>query len=272
MLKNGFRPVAEGADSVQCPMRKSHRSTKNGLPLACITIVLSSTLALAGRSHDTDRSTRQLNAAVPQPVKNSQAAGGDGPNSLLSQHVSTLLQNGKYEVGGNARLGCTLPSQERVSAVKVLLYTMDALACPLGPSVRTAFQPVTSAPCHQNSCTCMTSRSCAGSFPARAPSAGLLPAMLPNAERHWQLTVPQHPTRCSCTYPIPHPAQLFDTYIETVWQKPEPPAATKGVVLIAHGCHHGAIDFWPQSESCPNCIGGAGAPITSLALHVCTLR
>lgn len=78
-------------------------------------------------------------------MKNSQAAGGDGPKSLLSQHVSTLLQKGKYE--------------------------------------------------------------------------------------------------------------LFDTDIETVWQKPEAPAATKGVVLIAHGCHHGAIDFWPKSESCPNCIG-----------------
>ncbi|KAG2425049.1 hypothetical protein HYH02_015098 [Chlamydomonas schloesseri] len=29
----------------------------------------------------------------------------------------------------------------------------------------------------------------------------------------------------------------------------------RGVVFIAHGCGHSAIDWWPQSESCPKCIG-----------------
>lgn len=68
---------------------------------------------------------------------------------------------------------------------------------------------------------------------------------------------------------MPHPAQLFDTDIETVWQKPEAPAATKGVVLIAHGCHHGAIDFWPKSESCPNCIGGQVPQVKTLKSRAC---
>jgi hypothetical protein len=29
----------------------------------------------------------------------------------------------------------------------------------------------------------------------------------------------------------------------------------KGLVFLAHGCHHSAIDFWPYSASCPMCIG-----------------
>jgi hypothetical protein len=45
-----------------------------------------------------------------------------------------------------------------------------------------------------------------------------------------------------------HPA----TEVEVVWQKP--PKADR-VLFVAHGCSHGAIDFWPQSDACPKCIG-----------------
>jgi hypothetical protein len=37
-----------------------------------------------------------------------------------------------------------------------------------------------------------------------------------------------------------------------VWQRPKDP---KAALFLAHGCSHGAIDFWDQSEACPKCIG-----------------
>ncbi|GLC39963.1 hypothetical protein PLESTB_001632400 [Pleodorina starrii] len=43
--------------------------------------------------------------------------------------------------------------------------------------------------------------------------------------------------------------------IEAVWQAPPAGTPRRGVVFIAHGCNHGAIDFWPRSSSCPKCIG-----------------
>lgn len=39
---------------------------------------------------------------------------------------------------------------------------------------------------------------------------------------------------------------------EVVW---EAPRSVKGVLFVAHGCNHGAIDFWPKSLACPACIG-----------------
>ncbi len=41
--------------------------------------------------------------------------------------------------------------------------------------------------------------------------------------------------------------------VETVWQKPA--GTAKGLLFLAHGCNHGAIDFWPQSPACTQCIG-----------------
>ncbi|KAG2499116.1 hypothetical protein HYH03_002700 [Edaphochlamys debaryana] len=43
--------------------------------------------------------------------------------------------------------------------------------------------------------------------------------------------------------------------VEVVWQLPPKDKPTEGVLLYAHGCNHGAIDLWPKSESCPQCIG-----------------
>ena len=43
--------------------------------------------------------------------------------------------------------------------------------------------------------------------------------------------------------------------VETVWQKPTSSVATRGLLLVAHGCNHGAIDFWPRSDACTQCIG-----------------
>ena len=40
---------------------------------------------------------------------------------------------------------------------------------------------------------------------------------------------------------------------EAVWQKPS--ITAKGLLFLAHGCNHGAIDFWPQSPRCAQCIG-----------------
>ncbi|KAG2499115.1 hypothetical protein HYH03_002699 [Edaphochlamys debaryana] len=48
--------------------------------------------------------------------------------------------------------------------------------------------------------------------------------------------------------------ELFDK-VEAVWQLPPKDKPTKGVLLFCHGCNHGAIDLWPKSESCPQCIG-----------------
>ncbi|GLI63475.1 hypothetical protein VaNZ11_006449 [Volvox africanus] len=43
--------------------------------------------------------------------------------------------------------------------------------------------------------------------------------------------------------------------VEVVWQAPPPDVLCRGVVFVAHGCNHGAIDWWPPSPSCPQCIG-----------------
>ena len=40
--------------------------------------------------------------------------------------------------------------------------------------------------------------------------------------------------------------------IELLWQKPRDPTA---LLLLAHGCHHAATDFFPKSETCPTCAG-----------------
>ncbi|KAG2441517.1 hypothetical protein HXX76_003139 [Chlamydomonas incerta] len=43
---------------------------------------------------------------------------------------------------------------------------------------------------------------------------------------------------------------------EVVWQLPAAGAkGAKGVVFLAHGCNHGAVDFWPKSDACPQCTG-----------------
>mgnify|MGYP003685014893 CR=1 FL=1 len=35
----------------------------------------------------------------------------------------------------------------------------------------------------------------------------------------------------------------------------ELPLAPRGLVFLAHGCQHSALDFWPYSTSCAKCIG-----------------
>eukprot|EP00798_Chlamydomonas_sp_ICE-L_P003267 gene3267-13291_t len=47
---------------------------------------------------------------------------------------------------------------------------------------------------------------------------------------------------------------VYEKLVETevVWQKPAKPV---GVLFLAHGCSHGATDFWYMSDSCPTCIG-----------------
>jgi hypothetical protein len=42
---------------------------------------------------------------------------------------------------------------------------------------------------------------------------------------------------------------------EVVWQAPAGPQPPKGLLLAFHGCSHGAVDWWPKSESCQTCIG-----------------
>ena len=34
-------------------------------------------------------------------------------------------------------------------------------------------------------------------------------------------------------------------------------AKPAGVLLLFHGCQHGAIDWWPMQPTCPSCIGAA---------------
>jgi hypothetical protein len=42
---------------------------------------------------------------------------------------------------------------------------------------------------------------------------------------------------------------------ECVWQLPPGgAAAARGVLLLAHGCSHSALDFWPPSPGCPGCL------------------
>eukprot|EP00978_Attheya_sp_CCMP212_P030365 scaffold111402_cov45-Attheya_sp.AAC.2 len=39
-----------------------------------------------------------------------------------------------------------------------------------------------------------------------------------------------------------------------LWQLP--PMEVKGILFLAHGCHHSMTDWWPKSdETCPECIG-----------------
>lgn len=49
------------------------------------------------------------------------------------------------------------------------------------------------------------------------------------------------------------------TYVEignvpAVFELPRS-AQVKGLVFLAHGCHHSAGDFWPYGATCPTCIG-----------------
>lgn len=41
--------------------------------------------------------------------------------------------------------------------------------------------------------------------------------------------------------------------IEYVFQIPE--KTPRGVIFLAHGCHHSATDWWPKGPSCEKCIG-----------------
>jgi len=43
--------------------------------------------------------------------------------------------------------------------------------------------------------------------------------------------------------------------IEIVFQAPPPPRHANGVLLLAHGCHHGATDMFPFGPKCQSCIG-----------------
>jgi hypothetical protein len=41
--------------------------------------------------------------------------------------------------------------------------------------------------------------------------------------------------------------------VEAVWQLPA--TTPSNIMLLAHGCNHGSIDFWPRSPKCAQCIG-----------------
>eukprot|EP00937_MAST-01D_sp_MAST-1D-sp2_P001590 g1590.t1 len=56
------------------------------------------------------------------------------------------------------------------------------------------------------------------------------------------------------TYAVVRTAQGDE--VEAVWQSP--PAAggpPRALLLLAHGCNHGAIDWWPRGPGCKRCIG-----------------
>jgi hypothetical protein len=62
----------------------------------------------------------------------------------------------------------------------------------------------------------------------------------------------------------PFPSQTIQG-AEVVWWAPAEPA--QGVLFVAHGCNHGATDWLPPSDACPQCLGpmpevraAAGAP------------
>lgn len=40
--------------------------------------------------------------------------------------------------------------------------------------------------------------------------------------------------------------------VEVVWQGVPNP---KGILMLFHGCRHSATDYFPQSDSCPHCLG-----------------
>ena len=60
--------------------------------------------------------------------------------------------------------------------------------------------------------------------------------------------------------PTPEPVvQLEGRYelisgVEYVWQRPAR-SEPVGILLLCHGCNHGAGDFFPRTEHCPTCLG-----------------
>lgn len=47
--------------------------------------------------------------------------------------------------------------------------------------------------------------------------------------------------------------ELVDGEVEIVYQLPA--AFPVGVLAVFHGCQHSATDWWPRTESCPQCTG-----------------
>jgi hypothetical protein len=72
-------------------------------------------------------------------------------------------------------------------------------------------------------------------------------------------TFPDDPRarRGAVTYDAFNDAKSGAPAIELVWQRPRRPegAAPKGIVFLAHGCHHAAVDFFPASDRCVRCAG-----------------
>ncbi|KAL6754891.1 hypothetical protein V8C86DRAFT_2689463 [Haematococcus lacustris] len=81
---------------------------------------------------------------------------------------------------------------------------------------------------------------------------------------HASLTTVRSPPSSELWSSLPRQqVQLSPTYevlegLEAVWQKPERPL---GLLLTAHGCNHGGVDFFPaHPHSCPLCTGKPGSP------------
>ena len=72
-------------------------------------------------------------------------------------------------------------------------------------------------------------------------------------------TFPDDPRarRGAVTYDAFNDAKSGAPVIELVWQRPRRPegAKPKGIVFLAHGCHHAALDFFPASDRCVKCAG-----------------
>ena len=72
-------------------------------------------------------------------------------------------------------------------------------------------------------------------------------------------TFPDDPRarRGAVTYDTFNDAKSGAPAIELVWQRPRTPegAAPKGIVFLAHGCHHAAVDSFPASDRCVRCAG-----------------
>ena len=72
-------------------------------------------------------------------------------------------------------------------------------------------------------------------------------------------TFPDDPRaqRGAVTYDAFSDAKSGAPVIELVWQRPRRPegAKPKGIVFLAHGCHHAAVDFFPASDRCVACVG-----------------
>ena len=44
--------------------------------------------------------------------------------------------------------------------------------------------------------------------------------------------------------------------VEYIWQEAKGGGRPRAVILLAHGCSHGAVDFWPRDRvRCPRCKG-----------------